>query len=416
MTATPPTIRVLHTADWHIGRTLHLKRRYDESEQFLAWLINTIHHESIDVLLVAGDIFDSSSPSSRAQHIYYSFLMQVAKSRCRHVVIIAGNHDSPTLIDAPKEILKILDVTVVGCKPESAEDAVIVLKNAQGQPELIVCAIPYLRDSDIRKVSANESIEDKDHNLVAGVREYYAEVTAVARQQRTALGDHIPIVGMGHLYAAGGQVTEGDGVRELYIGSLGRITADIFAQDLHYVALGHLHIAQEVSQLAHIRYSGSPIPMGFGEASHTKSLCIVEFTGTQPAITKRDIPVFQHLARINGDLPHIKAELNALIATKRSVWVEVTYDSPVIVSHLTDEIDRLVKGSQVEVLVVKTTQPNTHSITRITSDETLETLTEDEVFTRLLRASSVAEEQHAELMHAYQEIVKSLYEHDAQAE
>jgi exonuclease SbcD len=412
----PATLRVLHTADWHIGRTLHGKRRYDEFTQFFAWLADTIEEQAIDVLLVAGDIFDVSSPSSRAQELYYNFLTTVAHSSCRHVVIIAGNHDSPTFLDAPKRILKTLAVTVLGCKPASAEDAVVILKNTQNIPELIVCAVPYLRDSDVRKVNADERIEDKDRNLVAGVRDYYAAVATVAAHHQAALGQHIPIIGTGHLYTAGGQTVDGDGVRELYIGSLARITADIFPAEFNYVALGHLHVAQVVNKSPHIRYSGSPIPMGFGEATHTKSLCIVDFAGTSPIIRTHDIPMFQQLARIKGDLAHITAQLHALIATKTTVWAEVTYDSPTVVSNLSDTIEQIVKGSQVEILVIKNTQPNTHGIKRTSITETLDTLTTDEVFTRYLVAHHIPDAQHPMLIQAYQEIVGSINEHDTHAE
>lgn len=416
MGQTPSPLRVLHTADWHIGRALHGKRRDDEFTQFLSWLTVTIAEQAIDVLLVAGDIFDVSSPSNRAQELYYTFLTNVAHSTCRHVVIIAGNHDSPTFLDAPQKILKTLAITVLGCKPASAKDAVIILNNAQHEPELIVCAVPYLRDSDIRKVSADERVEDKDQNLIAGIRDYYAQVATIAVQRRDELGADIPIIGMGHLYTAGGQTVDGDGVRELYIGSLARITADIFPAAFDYVALGHLHVAQIVNKSPHIRYSGSVIPMGFGEASQTKSICIVDFVGTSPTIRTHNIPMFQQLARVKGELADITTQLHALIARKTAVWVEVMYDSSTVVSNLSDTIDQIVKGSLVEILVVKTTQLNTHGITRTSATETLATLSEDEVFNRYLLTFDVPKAQHPELIQAYREIVGSIYEHDTHAE
>jgi len=270
-------MKLLHTSDWHIGRALYGRKRYDEYEAFLTWLAETIQGNGIDVLLVAGDVFDTSAPSNRAQELYYRFLCRVAASTCRHVVVVAGNHDSPSFLNAPKELLKALNVHVVGCCTEDPEDEVLVLKNGQGAPELIVCAVPYLRDRDLRVAEAGESIEDKERKLIDGIRNHYAVVAALAEQKREALGAAIPIVAMGHLFAAGAQTVDGDGVRELYIGSLAHVTGEVFPACFDYLALGHLHVPQKVSDAEGIRYSGSPLPMGFGEAKQQKSVVIVDF-------------------------------------------------------------------------------------------------------------------------------------------
>ena len=140
-------MNLLHTSDWHLGRALYGRKRYEEFAAFLDWLADTIERERIDVLLVAGDVFDTSAPSNRAQGLYYRFLCRVAASSCRHVVVVAGNHDSPSFLNAPRELLKELHVHVVGSStPDHPEDEVLVLRNAQDAPELIVCAVPYLRD------------------------------------------------------------------------------------------------------------------------------------------------------------------------------------------------------------------------------------------------------------------------------
>ena len=178
-------------------------------------------------------------------------------SHCRHVVVIAGNHDSPSFLNAPKELLKALNVHVVGNASDCLEDEVLVLRNAQDAPELIVCAVPYLRDRDIRTAEAGESVEDKERKLTDGIRAHYAAVTALAEQKRAEFGGDIPVVGMGHLFTAGGQTIDGDGVRELYVGSLAYVTAQSF-HSFDYLALGHLHIPQMVSGTETMRYSGSP--------------------------------------------------------------------------------------------------------------------------------------------------------------
>ncbi len=139
-------MRILHTSDWHLGRSLYTRKRYDEFTAFLDWLAAVVEEQGIDALLVAGDIFDTTTPSNRAQELYYNFLCKVSRSCCRNIVITAGNHDSPSFLDAPKDLLRALNVYVVGTMTERVEDEVIVLKDKNDDPVAIVCAVPYLRD------------------------------------------------------------------------------------------------------------------------------------------------------------------------------------------------------------------------------------------------------------------------------
>ncbi|MBT5267882.1 MAG: exonuclease subunit SbcD, partial [Candidatus Marinimicrobia bacterium] len=176
-------MKILHTSDWHLGRSLYGRKRYEEFSAFLDWLDKTIEDEKVDALLVAGDVFDTSTPSNRAQELYYRFLCRVAASCCRHVVVIAGNHDSPSFLNAPKELLRALNVYVVGSVSDALDDEVIVL-HKDGKPEAIVCAVPYLRDKDIRTVEPGENIDDKNAKLVEGLKNHYANVCDIAEQKR----------------------------------------------------------------------------------------------------------------------------------------------------------------------------------------------------------------------------------------
>jgi len=136
-------MKILHTSDWHLGRSLYGRKRYDEFSACLDWLAEFIQTESVDALLIAGDVFDTSTPSNRAQELYYRFLCKVSASRCRHIVVIAGNHDSPSFLNAPKELFRALNVHVVGSITENPEDEVITLTDSSGIPEAIVCAVSY---------------------------------------------------------------------------------------------------------------------------------------------------------------------------------------------------------------------------------------------------------------------------------
>jgi exonuclease SbcD len=413
-------MKVLHTSDWHIGRTLYGRKRYEEFEAFLTWLADTIQQNEIDSLLVAGDIFDTSAPSNRAQELYYRFLCRVAASSCRHVVVVAGNHDSPSFLNAPRELLKALDVHVVGSSTESPEDEVLVLRNEQDVPELIVCAVPYLRDRDIRVAEAGESVEDKERKLLDGIRNHYKAVAALAERKREEIGGDIPIVGTGHLFTAGGQTVDGDGVRELYVGSLAHVTAGIFPMSFDYLALGHLHVPQKVNGSETMRYSGSPLPMGFGEAKQQKSVCQVEFHSTAASVQLVDVPVFQKLERVKGDWEGISSrilELSAMDSPNGSgVWLEIIYDGIEVIGDLRERLEAAISGTHMEILRIKNNRIIDRVLGQIHEEETLDDLNVDDVFERCLVSHEVPEDQRSELLRAYQETVSSLYEDDAQAE
>lgn len=409
-------MKILHTSDWHIGRSLYGRKRYEEFEAFLTWLAETIQQNEIDALLVAGDVFDTSAPSNRAQELYYRFLCRVAASSCRHVVVVAGNHDSPSFLNAPKELLKALDIHVVGSSTESPEDEVLVLCNEQDAPELIVCAVPYLRDRDIRVAEAGESVEDKERKLIEGIRTHYAAVAALAEQKREELGVDIPIVGTGHLFTAGGQTVDGDGVHELYVGSLAHVTAGIFPACFNYLALGHLHVPQKVNGSETIRYSGSPLPMGFGEAKQQKSVCQVEFHSTAASVQLIDVPVFQKLERVKGDWDGISSRILELTATDTQGWLEVIYDGTEVIGDLRERLEAAISGTQMEILRIKNNRIIDRVLGQIHEEETLDDLNVDDVFERCLAVHEVPEDQRPELLRAYQETVSSLYEDDVQAE
>lgn len=408
-------MRLLHTSDWHLGRTLYGRKRYEEFEAFLNWLAETIRRNEIDALLVAGDVFDTGAPSHRAQELYYGFLCQVAASPCRHVAIVAGNHDSPSFLGAPKDLLKTLDMHVIGQAAENPEEEVLVCRDRQSNAELIICAVPYLRDRDMRAAEAGESVEDKERKLIEGIRGHYAAVGACAERKRRELGADIPIVGMGHLFATGGRTADGDGVRELYVGSLARISADAFPPCFDYLALGHLHIPQTVNGLETMRYSGSPLPMGFGEARQSKSVCRIDFAGSRPSVKPIEIPRFKKLERIEGNLAQIEKRISEAVAERSNAWLEVFYEGEEAIGDLRERLAPLVEGSGSEILRIRNNRIVEHALSPI-REEVLSDLNAEEVFERCLAAHELPEAQREELRVAYRETLAALREADAQAE
>ncbi|WJJ93966.1 exonuclease SbcCD subunit D C-terminal domain-containing protein [Neopusillimonas aromaticivorans] len=431
-------MKILHTSDWHLGRMLYGRKRHEAFEAFLAWMLDTLQRENIDVLLVAGDIFDTTTPGNRAQAMYYRFLSQVVSSPCRHVVIVAGNHDSPSFLNAPASLLKALDVHVVG-QAQNPADEILVLRDVTSQPELIVCAVPYLRDRDIRQVEPGESPDDKERKLLEGIRQHYEVVAQHAVAVREQLGVPVPIVATGHLFTAGGQTIDGDGVRELYVGSLAHVTASIFPSCFDYVALGHLHVPQKVGGNELIRYSGSPLPMGFGEARQQKSVCLITFDGdftqadakmpananashasitsSQSVITARangpsvqllPVPVFQALERVRGDWSTIDNRLQELAKTGSPVWLEIIYEGTDLVGDLRDQLDRAVADTSLEILRVKNNRIVDRMASMAAPEETLDDLSVDEVFERCLDAHDIPDDQRPALQQAYHQVVKSV--------
>ncbi len=382
----------------------------------MSWLVELIDAEQVDVLLVAGDVFDTSAPSNRAQELYYRFLYQVANSACRHVVITAGNHDSPSFLNAPREVLRFLNVHVVGNASASPGDEVLVLHDPEGKPELVVCAVPYLRDRDIRQAEAGETISDKERKLVEGIREHYRQVVEEAERIRARLDRPVPIVAMGHLFTAGGKTVEGDGVRDLYVGSLAYVGADVFPASIDYLALGHLHLPQRVGGLETMRYSGSPLPIGFGEAAQEKSVCQVVFSGTRPVVTEIPVPRFQELVSIKGDWNTIAARLDELRSHGSDAWLEITYEGDEIVGDLRERLDETVEGTGLEILRVQNNRVLQQAMMNFKCIETLDDLEDTDVFRRCLEAHEVPEVQRMELLQAYQEVVASLDDDDPNAE
>ena len=242
----------------------------------------------------------------------------------------------------------------------------------------------------------------------------------LAEQQRASLGVDTPIVATGHLFTAGGQTVDGDGVRDLYVGSLAHITSGVFAPCFDYVALGHLHVPQKVNGSEIIRYSGSPLPMGFGEARQKKSLCQVTFDMTDTQRRTRvellDIPVFQALERVSGDWATISSRLLELAATASRAWLEVIYQGEEIITDLREQLDAAIAGTQMEILRVKNSRIIDRVLGQIHEQETLDDLDVNDVFERCLAQHEVSEEQRPALLDAYRETLRSIHEDDVQAE
>lgn len=408
-------MRVLHTSDWHLGRALYDKKRYDEFGAFLSWLIEFISNEKIDVLLVAGDVFDTTTPSNKAQEIYYQFLARTSLTCCRNVVVTGGNHDSPTFLNAPKEILGALNIRIVGSKTERPEDEVILLKKPNGESEAIICAVPFLRDRDVRTAEEGEQPDDKTRKLLEGISTHYREILKIAKELQAG-NDQIPIIGMGHLFTRNAKTTEGDGVRELYIGTLAHVDGNSIAEGFDYMALGHLHLAQKVNGSEIIRYSGSPLPMGFAESGQKKNLIVIDFNEKPPVIEKYEIPSFRKLEQVSGDFPAVIQRIEEMINENIPAWVEVEVTDTTPPSIISSKLNELTEGSGIEILKTKNKNITDRALFQRYDSETLENISVYDVFTRCLNASEIPAEEQAELIATYQEALSSIVNTDTNAQ
>jgi len=404
-------MKILHTSDWHLGRSLYDKKRYDEFEAFLKWLAEFIALKKIDVLLVAGDIFDSSTPSNKAQELYYSFLWQISQSCCRHAVITGGNHDSPTFLDAPKNLLNMLNIKVVGAITGNPADEIFILKNINNEAEAIVCAVPFLRDRDIRTVEAGESPEDKTRNLLENISRHYKEI-AFAAQMLQDKKNIVPVIGMGHLFTRNAMTTEGDGMRELYIGNIAHIDGEDISKGFDYMALGHLHLAQKAGNSEIVRYSGSPLPMGFTEADQAKKVIVADFTDQTLSISEYSVPCFQELIRITGDFESISEKITELKNSESKAWLEIEITSLTAATMITTQLDELLKGSDLEILRIKNKIIVDRALIPLAENETLEALSDSDVFRRCLEAYDIPAEEQPLLTDTYNEAITSLLNAD----
>lgn len=405
-------IRIFHTSDWHLGRALHERQRDDEYRMFLDWLVQKIEDEKIDVLLISGDIFDTSNASHIAQRQYYNFCRRLSGTCCRHAVITSGNHDSTSFIDVPSQVLECLNVHVIGqarfnTRSGDPKDEVIVLKDASGADELIVAAVPFLAEGDVRLSEGGEDIGAREKNVTDGIARHYELVAQAAEEIRA--GRDIPVVAMGHLFVQGGKIVEDDGVRVTYVGSLGGVNANIFSSTYDYVALGHLHVPQAVGDCEYIRYSGSPIAMGFGEAGQQKSICKVVFNGrSEREISMCEIPVFHKIENVCGDQKEIRSRLMELAALGEEIYISVIYHGDEPLDSVTGIIEDILEA-QKNIICLCTKNLSKRSVDAggiaYIRDEVISEINEQDMFIKLLDTNDVSEAERPELISTFNELL-----------
>lgn len=281
-------MRALHTADWHIGQTLNGWSREREHEVFFSLLADVLEEEDIDLLLVAGDIFDNTNPSGESQRLLYRSLAEFKRRRPGLITVISGgNHDPALRLEAPADLFQSLDIHAIGTvrRQDGALDArqhLVAIPGLDGGPALYVLAIPFLRAADLTGVSFSD--KEMGLSIESAARDFHEKIVASVEE---IVGD-LPLIATGHLHCAGGIESEG-AERRILIGGSHAVPPGIFPARLDYVALGHLHGPQNLDG-GRVRYSGSCFPLSAAEIRYDHGVTILEIDGREVTTRHRGIP------------------------------------------------------------------------------------------------------------------------------
>lgn len=388
-------MRILHTADWHIGQTFHEYDRSLEHQNFLNWLVKTIHEKQIEVLLISGDVFDLSNPSAASVKMFYSFLREAIKtSPDLQIIITAGNHDSASRLESPKPLLESSNIHIIGLvqKKEDGsidyEKLIIPIKDKEGEIKVWCMAVPFLRMGDYPAIS------DCENPYAEGVSKLYAEVYdfAVAKKQEGQ-----SIICMGHLHTQQAEVTDMDKSERLIMGGVECIAATAFHEEIKYVALGHIHKAQRIGGKEHIRYCGSPIPMSFSELNYKHQVTVFELD--KKSISKVDlieVPLSVQLMRVPSKNSNLAEVLSALAQLPSSaanrelapyLEVRVLLDGPE--PGLRHKVESALIGKYVRLAKIDVKYPVSDTAKKDAEyafEHQLQELKPDEVFSKLYQS------------------------------
>lgn len=393
-------MKILHTSDWHLGQKLLYNDREAEHRLALNWLLETIQQQEVSGLLVAGDIFDIANPPNYARRLYYNFLTKLLKTHCKHIVITGGNHDSPSMLDAPKELLAALNVQVIGAATAEIGDELIEWRDEAGELQAVIAAVPFLRDSDLRYSIAGESGYDRVERVRAGILQHYQKLGEAVEKYT-----EVPKIATGHLYVKNAYAS--DKQDNIYIGDKENIEADQFPTVFDYVALGHIHRAQAVGTRDRIRYSGSLIPLSFSETKDDKSVYILDFQGNKLAnIETIAVPTFRRLKTIEGTLREVEEALQRFDskgARELTPWVEVIVHTDKIIPQLNMHLQEFTKDMNLELLKIRLNRQHL-AMDEQTEVTDLISLEEVDVFRKKCTSYGAEPEEMEELMATFLEL------------
>nr|WP_283630724.1 exonuclease subunit SbcD [Alteromonas macleodii] len=424
-------MKILHTSDWHLGQSFFTKSRKNEHAAFLKWLLQQVEVHQIDAIIVAGDVFDTGTPPSYARELYHAFIGELQGMQCT-LVVLGGNHDSVSVLNESKALLKYLNSHVIASTYGELSEQVITLNDRKGQPSAVLCAVPFIRPRDVLVSEAGQSGTDKRQALGDAIKQHYGALYNEALSLRASIEEKqaeqgsknsaaIPIIATGHLTALG--VSQSESVRDIYIGTLEGFDAKGFPP-ADYIALGHIHRPQKVAKTDHIRYSGSPIPLSFDELNTQKQVVLITFESesTTPTISTLPVPRFQAMEVIKGDLKAIEAAISKsdaitlasqtddavsevdkplsatdnAISSKDPVWLCIEVETEDYLTDLQQRIQGLLEGKNAEILQLKRKRKRTINSLTEKQNVQLSELSVNDVFEARLALESIEDSSATE--------------------
>ncbi|WP_214512720.1 exonuclease SbcCD subunit D C-terminal domain-containing protein [Pseudomonas brassicacearum] len=347
-------MRLFHTSDWHLGQNLHGQERDFEHACFLDWLLRQLTHEKPDVLLIAGDIFDTVNPPVKAQERLYDFIVSAHEQNANlTIVMIAGNHDSGSRIELPAPLMRRLRTHALGRVlwlddgQLDVERLLLPLPDAKGKVKAWCLALPFLRPAEVTGAQLGD-------DYLRGIGQVHEWLIAAANSKRKK-GQ--ALIAISHAHMAGGSVSE-DSERSLIIGNAEALPASLFGPSISYVALGHLHKPQKVNGEERIRYSGSPIPLSFSEIGYQHQILDITLDGevlvkVEPRLIPRAVnlqrlgpaPLADLLVQLK-DLP----DIDLLADVQRQPWLEVRVRLDEPQPDLRHQVETALQGKAVRLV------------------------------------------------------------------
>ncbi|TAF63190.1 MAG: exonuclease subunit SbcD [Cytophagales bacterium] len=396
-------MRILHTADWHLGRKIHDIDLLPIQKQFLQWLLQTLQDQQVEILIVAGDIFDTGTPSNEARKAYYDFLTKAQLTCCKNIVIVGGNHDSPSNLDAPRELLASLNIHVVGGTTQPIEDEIINIKDAQQNTRLVVLAVPFLREKDVQYAThISEERSKREQRVKDAIKAHYHTLSQIVTQRNYPT--EVPLLATGHLFAQNSETSESE--KDIYVGNLGQIGAEEFPENIDYVALGHLHRPQRVGGKEHVRYAGSPIALSFSEIKDKKQVLILDFDAQKKLqISPIEIPIFQKMVQIKGkSIEEVQNKMKEKLSTesKEEIWIDLQIQSETWLFKADQTLKEWAKTQNTQWRILRTMIKNTQGINPFAANhlhtQTLITLTEEDVFVKFCEKNAVSPDETNQML------------------
>lgn len=402
-------MRILHTSDWHLGISTGPASRSQEQQSFLDWLLETLATREVDVLVVAGDVFDSMHPPAEALELYYGFLARVEQSGVRDVVIVGGNHDSPSRLDAPRALLRAVNAHVVGGvpSPELRAERMIAPLRARGheEPVALCLAVPYVHEYRLGVRTTDLDRDQTRESFKAAFQELYASLAEAARAR---YGD-LPLVATGHLTLGTGSRRE-DYPQEIHqVGTIEGLPLDVLDPRIRYAALGHIHRSYRVGDSS-AWYSGSPIPYSLSEMNAARRVLLVELDGAGEAkVEPLEVPLERELVQLVGTSEAVLEELRALewstpLPPLVHVRVEANFAEPGLARRLHEAVAAQDEARRPVLVEVQQRATGTEGESCAPLGPSLEDLQPAQVFELLCDAKRLVGEEREQLVEAFQQL------------